>query len=186
MSGERPVATGVGTLLLSALAVTLACAGAGDAEPVEQKEPALRKAMSFRFEDVNPASGTEGRELSLEDLYGERGLVLNFVASWCPPCWEEAPELEALRGSLPVPLVSIAADEYGPPGDLIRLAGEAGVSSPLLLVPPDRIDWMTENYDHSMLPATYLIDEAGTILDVLEGKIDAERLTAAVEAAYDR
>jgi thiol-disulfide isomerase/thioredoxin len=168
--------------LCTALALAPACS-ASDPSP---ERPTARRAEPFRFEDVNPASVTHGSELSLEELYGERGVVLNFVASWCPPCWDEAPELERLRGSLPVPIVSIAADEYGPPGDLLRLAGEAGVTSPLLLVPRERIDWMSERYGHSMLPATYLIDETGTILDVLEGQIDAERLQKAVDAAFAR
>jgi thiol-disulfide isomerase/thioredoxin len=166
--------------LCVALAVAPACGGTEKAP----ERPTARRAEPFRFEDVNPASDTHGSELSLEDLYGERGVVLNFVASWCPPCWDEAPEFEGLRDSLPVPIVSIAADEYGPPGDLLRLAGEAGVTSPLLLVPRERIDWMSERYGHSMLPATYLIDDTGTILDVLEGRMNAERLQQAVDAAF--
>ena len=182
----RTEVTLVGVLLILVLAVMPACARSGETEPAGQEDRAGRTAAPFRFGDVNPASTTLGSELSLEELYGDRGLVLNFVASWCAPCWEEAPELEALRDSLPVPLVSIAADEYGPPGDLVRLAGEAGVTSPLLLVPRDRIEWMTEHYDHSMLPATYLIDRNGAILDVLEGKIDSARLSAAVEVAFER
>ncbi len=48
-----------------------------------------RQARDFEFEDINPRSESYGQQLVLRDLYAERGLVLQFVASWCGPCREE-------------------------------------------------------------------------------------------------
>ena len=57
-----------------------------------------RRARDFVYEDVNPNSPTHGQSLSLSKLYSERGVVLNFIASWGGYCWKELPELQELLG----------------------------------------------------------------------------------------
>ena len=171
-------------ILMPAVALCLtpglpATAAAGDAEGE------IGRAADFEYEDVNPNSTTHGQRLTLDRLSKERGVVLNFLASWCPPCWAEVADLMQLSEAVNVPVVCIAADEFGPRDDLLRLAGEAGLTLPLLLVPRDRIDWMEERYDHAMLPATYVIDESRRIREVLLGRVRRPRLLEALERAED-
>ena len=45
--------------------------------------PTQALAPDFAFVDINPASASHGETLALEQLRAERGLVLQFVASWC-------------------------------------------------------------------------------------------------------
>jgi thiol-disulfide isomerase/thioredoxin len=157
----------------AAWALGAAVAGAGLVVPATAAEPGAdsRAAYRFEFEDVNPKSDSRGRRLRLDDLRAERGVVLNFIASWCGPCWQEAPSFERLHAAHETPIVFVAADEYGPPDDLLRLAARAKLTLPILLVPQDQIETMEQHYDHDMLPSTYLVGKDGAILSTLLGLV---------------
>jgi thiol-disulfide isomerase/thioredoxin len=143
---------------------------------------AERQALDFTFEDINPASSTHGSKLTLNELYRDDGLVLQFVASWCGPCRAELPDLQRFHEAGGVPLVLIAADEYGHTESVLVVAERVGITAPILFVPVEPAAELETFYDHEILPATYLIDPAGTIREVHEGAWSAARLTAAVAA----
>ena len=163
--------------IVSCAAMLVACLGA-DA-PVEA--PA-REAPPFTYEDINPQSASHGKRLSLPQLYAERGVVINFVASWCDYCWKELPELDRLRKTRAAPIVGVAADEYGDPAQLLALLARSRSTMPVLLVPPAEIEAMSEAYDHRVLPATYLIDRRGRILQVYEGLAPVAELSARIDS----
>jgi thiol-disulfide isomerase/thioredoxin len=137
-------------------------------------------ASDFTYEDINPNSPTHGQRLSLKALYAERGVVLNFLASWCGFCWKELPELEELQHTMATPIVGIAADEYQGPAVLLEMIRKAELSLPILLVPTADIKKMESSYDHQILPATYVIDRQGRVRSVFEGTTSAEMLRNAV------
>ena len=56
-------------------------------EPVSTAEAEVQYAADFQMEDKN------GEIVDLSDFYG-KPIVLNFWASWCPPCKSEMPYLE--------------------------------------------------------------------------------------------
>src|SRR5690606_2860792 len=84
--------------VLLVLALAAACGGPADYRPV---------ATGDRAPDYAAAT-LAGDTISLEGLRGQAVLV-NSGATWCPPCREEMPELQALE------------DEYGPRG--LRVVG---------------------------------------------------------------
>lgn len=140
-----------------------------------------RPAPGFAFADVNPASPSHGRELALGELVGDRGLVLQFVASWCEPCRDELPGLQRLHESGQTPIVLVAADEYGRTENLLIVAERSRLTTPILFVPEERAEEMERLYDHEILPATYLIDREGRIREIHEGAWSAARLAAAID-----
>ena len=142
-------------------------------------ERSARAAHPFAYVDINPNSETHGQTLPLPRLYADRGLVLNFIASWCGPCWQEIPDLQTFGNASQTPLVFVAADEYGPTSDVLRLADRAGIKRPILHVPKDEIARMESHYDHDMLPSTYLIDREGRIVRLFQGVVDEEKLSEA-------
>jgi len=165
-----------GLLLGYAIVLVVGTGGGASASPT----PGV-SAHDFAFEDINPASPTHGQTLALSDLYGERGLVLQFVASWCKPCRDELPEIQELHESDRASIVLVAADEYGYTEGVLIVAERTGLTAPILFVPKERAAEMERDYDHEILPATYLIDREGKIREVHEGARSVARLTAAIE-----
>jgi len=178
------------TLLLIAGTSAASCAGgeptpgAAQADNGTTVENAVRRAFDFRFQDINPNSATFEQELSLAELYAERGVVLNFVASWCLPCWDELPHFQQLYEAHDVPIACIAADEYyGAADDVLRKTTAAKSTLPLLFVPKDQIEQLEQHYDHGMLPSTYVIDPDGIIRHVFQGVTSATTLHKEVQKA---
>jgi len=144
-------------------------------DAASDKSRGTKTAYDFTYRDINPRSETHGQMMSLHEFNSERGMVLNFLASWCPPCWAELPHFEKLEEQGGVPVVCIAADERGDRSDVLNKAEQAGLTLPLLLVPADEIELMERHYTHLLLPTTYWVDGDGEIRGAKEGSID-ERL----------
>jgi cytochrome c-type biogenesis protein len=138
-------------------------------------------ARDFGFEDINPRSESYGQRLVLRELYAERGLVLQFVASWCEPCRRELPHLEELYASGRAPVVLVAADEHGYRESILIVAERRSLTAPILYVPVDETEPLGQFYDYEILPATYLIDRHGLIRQVHEGAWSKPLLAAAIE-----
>ncbi len=139
-------------------------------------------AFDFALEDVNPASPTRGQTLRLSDLYREGGLIVNFLASWCGPCRVELPLMQALHNAGPVPVLCVAADEYGGPRDVLPLVRASGLTMPVLFAPESDAKTLARHYDYTFLPATYLIDSRGVVKLVVEGIVDEDTLREEIAA----
>ncbi len=142
-------------------------------------------AHDFELRDVNPQSRTHGKTVRLSSLYPERGLVLNFMASWCGPCREELPMLQGVHKSRGVPVICMAADEYGGPEGLLPVIEASGITMPVLFAPDGTAQKLAEHYTYQILPATYLIDRRGKIRSVHQGMMQKQDLVAAIERELD-
>ncbi len=110
-----------------------------------------------------------GRAVSRSD-FGGRLLVLNFWATWCPPCLEEMPSLDrfqqALASSGVVVLgISVDRDEKA----YRRFLAGARVSFLTARDPEARI---SARYGTFKYPETYLIDRRGRVLEKFIGPAD--------------
>ena len=106
-----------------------------------------------------------GKPSHLSDLHG-KVVVLNFWASWCPPCVEEAPSLNRLhkyiqsRNGL---VLGVAADEDN--FAFSKFIVDQGVSFPNYRDPgtKDRGSPIALSYGTSVIPETYVVDRHGKI-----------------------
>lgn len=115
-----------------------------------------------------------GSTLSLNSLRG-RPVVVNFFASWCPPCRQELPVLAAAqrRAGSRVAFVGVdVADSAGPASALVKASG---VAYPVV-VDPNRI-LSGGRYDLAGLPDTFLISPTGKVADVMRGPVDQATLS---------
>ena len=99
-------------------------------------------------------------------------LVLNFWATWCPPCREEIPEFVHLQekyADRSVRFVGIAPEEAGPVRDF---AAEFDINYPLLVGQGDVIR-VAEEYGNTVgaLPYTVIVDRQGRIAYTQRGPL---------------
>lgn len=153
---------------------------------VDAVDAEQRQAPDFTFEDINPASETFGKKITLSEAYAEEGVVLNFLASWCGYCWKELPYLQEMSAAGEANVVGVAADEYGAPPELVlSLVKRAELTIPILWVDEQTAKALEADYAHQMLPATYLIDAEGMIVKLLEGAVEPEQLRSEIARALN-
>jgi len=154
-------------LVLALAAALLSLAGCARRPP---------RAFDLAFEDINPRSESHGRTLALSDLYAERGVVLQFTASWCEFCREQMPRLQELYAIGETPMVFVAADEGPYRENILTVAERAGLTAPLLFVPAEEAEKIGKRYSYEVIPATYFIDTQGRIHATHQGEMSTERL----------
>jgi cytochrome c biogenesis protein CcmG, thiol:disulfide interchange protein DsbE len=120
-----------------------------------------------------------GRTVTVPD-FGGKLLILNFWATWCPPCVEETPSLSefaALYASKGVVVlgVSVDKDEKAYQAFLRRF-------NPAFLTARD--SKIHEDYGTFMYPETYFIDAQGKVLKKIAAEADwmSPQLTGYVES----
>lgn len=115
---------------------------------------------------------------SLADYRGKWVLV-NFWASWCVPCREEAAALEEFQGRHGGPdFTVLGIDTRDLSGDGIAFVKEFGLTYPQLR---DGDDSMGDDFGTTGVPETYLIDPRGKVRLVAKGPVSAEYLRDEVE-----
>jgi peroxiredoxin len=107
--------------------------------------------------------------LSLHD-FGRQVVVLNFWATWCPPCVEEAPSLEKFAEQMRAHGVTV----FGVSVDQDAAALQAFAERQRLSFPiardPDRS--VANRYGTFQFPETYIIDQNGKVAEKLIGAVD--------------
>ncbi|MNP60867.1 Thiol-disulfide oxidoreductase ResA [compost metagenome] len=110
----------------------------------------------------------------------DKALLLNFWASWCDPCREEAPELvkiaEKYKDSLDVYGVNVTF--YDKLDDVKKFVKEYGFAFPVLLDEKEKVYRM---YNGIAFPTNILIDKDGVIRDVVIGLVSPEDLEGKID-----
>jgi peroxiredoxin len=123
---------------------------------VQQTLPPLAKP--FVAPDFS-LRGEDGKTYRLSDYRG-KVVVLNFWATWCPPCREEMPAMERAHHKVKGGKIAIIAVNVGEDEDAVfGFTGLYPMSFPL---PLDTDGSVTKKYPVPGLPTTYIIDPNGT------------------------
>jgi cytochrome c biogenesis protein CcmG/thiol:disulfide interchange protein DsbE len=120
-------------------------------------------------------------ELRLAELRG-KAIVLNFWASWCVPCKEEAPLLQAAArrwGGRGVVVVGIDSQDFK--GDARRFARRYGVTYPIVHDGPGKT---RDSYGVTGFPETFFVDPNGKLVgDHIQGPVTARQLNDNIRRA---
>lgn len=137
-------------------------------------------ALAQRGYDVTPMpKGVTAPPLQALDLQGKtwklsalrgRVVVLNFWATWCPPCRAEMPSLQQLAEIYgPEQLLVLAVNVGEGPRRVSQYLQASGLNLTVLLDPKSEI---AETWGISAMPTTYLIDAEGRPRQRLRGEVD--------------
>ena len=127
------------------------------------------------------AHDLKGASKSLADYRG-KVVLLNFWATWCPPCQREMPSLERLRTRMagrPLEIVAISSAET--PEEVGAFLSRMKLGFPVLL---DTDSSNTRRWKVFALPTTFVLDAEGRVRHVLTGPTewDEGEALAVVEA----
>ncbi|MGK2850349.1 MAG: TlpA family protein disulfide reductase [Candidatus Limnocylindrales bacterium] len=131
-----------------------------------------RPAPDFRLSDL------DGQPTSLSELRG-RPVVVNFWASYCLPCRDEAPLLDEAQARYAAAGLQILGVVFQDDADSARaFMEEFAVRYPGLLDPGGRA---AIDYGVRGIPETFMIGRDGTIRRVFLGPLQVDRFRAAIE-----
>lgn len=124
------------------------------------------QAKDFIFTD------STGKKLTLSDYKG-KWVLINFWATWCPPCLKEIPDLVSLYESRKDVMVIGIAMDYRDPKTVLKFVDSLSISYPIVF--GDK-KIAAQIGPVSMLPTTYLFDPAGQPAAYKVGLISRESL----------
>jgi peroxiredoxin len=122
-------------------------------------------------------STTIGETTRLSDYEG-RPVVLNFWASWCPPCRAEIPHFQESSVKYNGRAVILGIDQGEPLPIVADFGSSLGITYPLLL---DTDSSVNRQYAVSALPTTIFIDSHGIVKEVYSGIVNRAVLEDRIE-----
>jgi peroxiredoxin len=118
--------------------------------PIEPRPP----APDFELADI------DGNRYKLSDLRG-KVVIVNFWATWCPPCRQEMPSMQRAWEQLREERILMLAINVGEDEDSVFMfTADTPIEFPLLLDPDGKA---TKQWPVIGLPSTFAVDREGRI-----------------------
>jgi peroxiredoxin len=108
-----------------------------------------------------------GEMFKLSDLRGTP-VVLNFWATWCPPCRAELPELQSASERLTGQVAIVGVNQAEAPAEVQAFADQLGLN---FSIPLDENGDASRLYRVRSLPTTFFIDRSGVIRQMQIGPV---------------
>lgn len=148
----------------------------GEEALIEMLAQAEKKAAEEEVKSMTVKPGERAPGFELTDIYGRRcrladfegkPVVLNIWATWCPPCWDEIPDIVGFARDHDgeVVVLSITVDDAD--ADVAAFAEEYGINYPVLRDDGEAAaKYVGET---GGIPQTYFIDRGGTVRGHIHG-----------------
>lgn len=114
----------------------------------------------------------DGKTVKLSNLQGKK-VVLNFWATWCPPCKAEMPEMQKYHEEINDEVIILAVN-IDPQLDVQKFVDEMGIT---FTIPLDEEDLVSTDYQVISIPTTYFIDTKGIIQEKHIGSMTYDQMT---------
>jgi peroxiredoxin len=140
-------------------------------EQLQGKAIKGQPAPNFMLTDLT------GKEWQLSDLRG-KVVFINFWATWCPPCIQELPSMEALKQRLSTASFQMLTILYSDRPELGQsMVNKSGYSFPVLI---DTDAAVGRQYGLTGVPETFIIDPQGILREKFIGPFDWESQDAMI------
>jgi len=174
MNIPKPLKYGLGGLALAAAFF----AGDGTVKKYLESTPGAvaAKAMESMQRPGFELKDLDGKLRNADEWNGQV-MVVNFWATWCPPCRKEMPafiELQEKYASAGLQFVGIALDDADKVDDFINTMG---VEYPIL-IGENEAALVSEAYGNRLgvLPYTVVVDRGGAIIKTYRGEVSKESI----------
>jgi thiol-disulfide isomerase/thioredoxin len=121
---------------------------------------------------------SSGNSLNLA-AYKGKWVLVNFWATWCPPCLEEIPDLESLYKEGKLVVIGIAMS-YKSASEVIDFAKKKGITYPLVL---GNDDTASQFDDLDSLPTSFLYSPDGKLAGEHSGILSRQSILSAMQGS---
>ena len=119
-----------------------------------------------------PALGQSGQQVSLSQYQG-KPVIINFFASWCPPCQQETPLLASWYKQQHGHVALLGLDENDTTANALKFARAKAVSYPIGFDPQVKVALAYNVYG---LPQTFFLNAQHRIVDHVPGAVTKAEL----------
>ena len=159
------LASAIAVVCAVAIAVTVATAGSG--------APAARHANPKAPDFTVAVLGHSGQNVTLSQKYRDKPVIVNFWASWCPPCQRETPLVASWYKRQHGTVNLIGLDENDSAASAMKFAEAKGVTYPLGFDPRVTV---AGAYGVEELPQTFFLNARHQIVDHVYGALTSADL----------
>ncbi|MEH7303344.1 redoxin domain-containing protein [Neobacillus drentensis] len=124
----------------------------------------------------------DGQKVKLSDMVGKK-VILNFWATWCPPCKAEMPHMqdfyeEQKNNQVTILAVNLTTSEKSS-DNIGSFVKDYGLTFPIVL---DSEGQVGQTYQAVTIPTSYIIDTKGVIRKKIVGPMDKEMMTELLQS----
>ena len=143
---------------------------AAESAAEEKNSPILKPPTTGDIAPDFSAETIEGSSASVSDYRGTK-VILNFWASWCPPCKAEISELIRFHEETTTGAAILSVNMTSSERDLMSVKSfilKEGITYPVLL---DLSGELARVYGVTSIPTTFILDEEGTVIRIHSGAV---------------
>ncbi|HZK54905.1 MAG TPA: TlpA disulfide reductase family protein [Desulfosporosinus sp.] len=130
--------------------------------------------VGYRVPSFTLPSLLDNKPISLADYQG-KPLLINFWASWCPPCEGETPDLVKAYAKYgdKVQFIGVDLASQDTLSDVTTFVKNYGMKYPILL---DTKGAVAEQYQIMGIPTSFFVNREGIIVDTISGPLTPQVL----------
>ncbi len=138
-------------------------------------------AAAFSSAPLFTVQTIDGKTLSLSDLKG-KGVIVNFWATWCPPCRAEIPEMIELQKEHGDKFTFIGVAINDQEDKVNGFVSQKGINYPIAMD-----NGLSTLYGKliqgglTSVPTSFVIDKNGNIVDIIVGMADKSTFADAIQ-----
>ncbi len=147
-------------------------------EPIANRSGKLQAAPGWELKDL------EGKTVKLADLKG-KVVLLNFWATWCPPCRQEILDLVALQNQYRdkgLVVIGVSLDEKGP-APVKAFVNRMKINYPVVMGDEKTV---AAYGGIEAIPTTFYIDRAGNVVGVHQSGADRATFETALKPLFEK